>query len=208
VLAAMLDEGLAVLAGLWSGEPFSFRGEHYTVEECVFWPRPHQEPCIPVWVGGFWPNKPPFRQAARWDGVYPLAFKEGEVSMTPRIFAEVVALVRRHRTGDGPFDFVASGWTSPNEPDEAARLLPAYAAAGATWFLEAADEFRAPLDAMRERIRRGPPCAWERRAWSVEHGAWERGSAVCVVASAAHAPRSTAPRPAPRRGRAGRGSGG
>ena len=164
VLGAMLDEGLAVLAGLWGGEPFSYGGEHYTVEECVFWPRPLQEPRIPVWVGGFWPNKPPFRRAARWDGVYPLALTDGQIDMTPRIFAEVVALVRRHRTGDGPFDFVASGWTSPDEPDEAARLLSAYAAAGATWFLEAADEFRGPLDAMRRRIRQGPPRAWERGA--------------------------------------------
>ena len=132
-------------------------------QECVFWPRPHQEPRIPVWVGGFWPNKPPFRRAARWDGVYPLAFKDGQVYMTPQIFAEVVALVRRHRSGAGPFNFVASGWTSPDEP-VAARLLSAYAAAGATWFLEAADEFRGPLDIMRERIRQGPPRAWERRA--------------------------------------------
>ena len=29
--AAMLDEGLAVLTGLWSGRPFSHHGRHYTV---------------------------------------------------------------------------------------------------------------------------------------------------------------------------------
>src|SRR5262245_61201156 len=29
VRAEMLDEGLQVLTGLWSGEPFSFKGTHY-----------------------------------------------------------------------------------------------------------------------------------------------------------------------------------
>ena len=33
--AAMLDEGLSVLTGLWRGEPFSFEGAHYQVP-CIF----------------------------------------------------------------------------------------------------------------------------------------------------------------------------
>src|SRR5258706_9522014 len=32
VRGRMLDEALEVLTGLWSGEPFSFSGEHYQVE--------------------------------------------------------------------------------------------------------------------------------------------------------------------------------
>ena len=32
VRAAMLDEGLELLRGLWSGEEVTHRGEHYTVE--------------------------------------------------------------------------------------------------------------------------------------------------------------------------------
>jgi hypothetical protein len=35
-------------------------------------PTPLQRPRIPIWVAGFWPNKPPFRPAARWDGAIPL----------------------------------------------------------------------------------------------------------------------------------------
>src|SRR5262249_1271821 len=34
-------------------------------------PRPVQRPRIPVWCGGRWPNKAPFRRAARWDGGMP-----------------------------------------------------------------------------------------------------------------------------------------
>jgi alkanesulfonate monooxygenase SsuD/methylene tetrahydromethanopterin reductase-like flavin-dependent oxidoreductase (luciferase family) len=36
----MLDEGLDVLIGLWSGEPFDFDGEHYHVEREQFTPPP------------------------------------------------------------------------------------------------------------------------------------------------------------------------
>jgi hypothetical protein len=45
-----LDEGLEVLTGLWSGEPFSFRGEHLRVEDVQFLPTPVQQPRIPIWV--------------------------------------------------------------------------------------------------------------------------------------------------------------
>jgi alkanesulfonate monooxygenase SsuD/methylene tetrahydromethanopterin reductase-like flavin-dependent oxidoreductase (luciferase family) len=40
----MLDEGLAVLAGLWSGEPFNYAGQHYTVDPVRFTPVPVQRP--------------------------------------------------------------------------------------------------------------------------------------------------------------------
>ena len=38
--AAMLDEALIVLTGLWSGEPFSHQGTHYTVRAAQFLPPP------------------------------------------------------------------------------------------------------------------------------------------------------------------------
>jgi len=41
--AELLDEGLAILAGLWSGEPFSYQGTHYRVEEIAFLPKPEQQ---------------------------------------------------------------------------------------------------------------------------------------------------------------------
>ena len=57
--AERLDEGLAILDGLWSGEPFSFEGEHHRVIGAHFLPRAVQEPRIPVWVAGRWPNRRP-----------------------------------------------------------------------------------------------------------------------------------------------------
>lgn len=46
----MLDESLAVLAAAWSGEPVRHRGEHYTVDDLAFLPRPVQRPGVPVWA--------------------------------------------------------------------------------------------------------------------------------------------------------------
>jgi hypothetical protein len=70
-LADRYDEALEVITGLWTGEPFSFDGEHFTVNEAVLRPTPVQEPRIPIVIGGWWPFKKPFQRAARWDGVIP-----------------------------------------------------------------------------------------------------------------------------------------
>lgn len=70
-LAERYDEALDVITGLWGGEPFSYDGTHYTVEEAVLLPTPVQEPRIPILVAGNWPHKKPFHRGARWDGIMP-----------------------------------------------------------------------------------------------------------------------------------------
>ena len=72
VRAELLDEGLAILDGLWSGRPFSFEGMHHRISGAQFTPRSVQQPRVPLWVAGRWPNRRPFRRAARWDGVFPV----------------------------------------------------------------------------------------------------------------------------------------
>ena len=46
------EEGLAVIKGAISGEPFSFAGQHYTITDFIGSPRPVQGPCPPVLIGG------------------------------------------------------------------------------------------------------------------------------------------------------------
>jgi probable F420-dependent oxidoreductase len=48
---ARFDEALDVLPLHWSGEPFSYVGEHFEATECIALPRPVQDP-IPIWIGG------------------------------------------------------------------------------------------------------------------------------------------------------------
>src|SRR3954453_11406062 len=65
IRAEMLDEGLDVMKRLWSGEPVTHRGKHYTVEGVSYAPTPVQAH-VPVWIGGNRPRS--LRRAARWDG--------------------------------------------------------------------------------------------------------------------------------------------
>lgn len=163
--ARRLDEGLDILTGLWSGEPFSYQGEQYNIKEVIFRPTPVQSPRIPIWVGGWWPNKPPLRRAARWDGVCPAKWG-GTIS--PDEWRELLAYIQKYRTTDSPFDAVHSGATPGDNPTQAAELVESYSKAGVTWWIEPIDpwrfgwSFEVPWDPaatvlMRERVRQGPP---------------------------------------------------
>jgi alkanesulfonate monooxygenase SsuD/methylene tetrahydromethanopterin reductase-like flavin-dependent oxidoreductase (luciferase family) len=163
--ARQLDEGLDVLTGLWTGQPFAYQGEQFHVKEVIFRPTPLQSPRIPIWVGGWWPHKAPLRRAARWDGVCPV---KGGGSITPDEWRELIAYVQPHRTGPAPFDAVHFGATPGDNPSQAAEIVETYAQAGVTWWIEPIDPWRfgwsfevpwAPEATvlMRERVRQGPP---------------------------------------------------
>jgi alkanesulfonate monooxygenase SsuD/methylene tetrahydromethanopterin reductase-like flavin-dependent oxidoreductase (luciferase family) len=145
---AQLDEALAILSGLWSGEAFSFAGEHYTISDAQFLPRPLQQPRIPIWVAGVWPGTKPFRRAARYDGVAPMSRMDRP--LTPEEVRELRAYVQQHRSSDGPFDVVLGG---PPLSDE---QYAAYAAAGVTWYQVGVGEAE-DAEAVQERVRRGRP---------------------------------------------------
>jgi probable F420-dependent oxidoreductase len=51
VRVARLEEALQVILGCWSGEPFTFTGTHYQVED-VTCPRPVQQPRPPILIAG------------------------------------------------------------------------------------------------------------------------------------------------------------
>ena len=155
----MLDEGLAVLAGLWRGLPFDFAGAHYHVRDACFRPPPLQSPRIPVWLAGHWPNRRPFERAARWDGIFPEFPHGGD---EPAQLREVVAYVRARRPHGAPFDVVYASTPHASPSD-----LATYAAAGATWWLASikpqhfgADWTDAwPIERMRAHVAGGPPRA-------------------------------------------------
>ena len=154
VRAAKLDEGLEVLTGLWSGKPFSHAGQYYQVQETTFLPSPVQTPRIPIWVGGFWPNRRPMRRAARYDGVFPLHLDWADGAfLSPEDMKAVKSFVAERRTGNEPFDVVFSASYPDNEPSPTSDVLAAYAEAGVTWWLENATS----LEQARTRAWEGPP---------------------------------------------------
>jgi len=159
VRAQLLDESLEILTGLWSGEPFSYAGEHYRLEQMTFSPPPVQKPRIPVWVVGAWPSRKSMGRALRYDGVLAATVGAGPESpgVTPETIRKIREYVGENREEDGTFDIVWEGQTPGEDPGRAASIVRPYAEAGATWWIESPwSPPNAPED-LRHRIEHGPP---------------------------------------------------
>ncbi len=152
--AKMLDEGLEILAGLWSGQPFSYRGEHYHVSQVTLLPRPVQTPRIPIWVGGAYPNKGPMGRAARWDGA--CLYKITNEDMTPADVRALQAFVETNRTTPSPFDIALGGRHRGDDWEQERALIRSLAEAGATWWVEYLPPQSKGFEEMGARIERGP----------------------------------------------------
>jgi alkanesulfonate monooxygenase SsuD/methylene tetrahydromethanopterin reductase-like flavin-dependent oxidoreductase (luciferase family) len=154
--AELLDETLAILDGLWSGEPFGHDGRHYRFAPMTFRPTPVQRPRIPIWVVGAWPAERSMARAARWDGLVAQVLA-GE--LTPEGLRDAVAWVRGRRTADGlpgPYDVIAQGSTRADDPASWWPTVAPWIEAGATWWIEA-DWETWDVDAIARRIEAGPP---------------------------------------------------
>jgi alkanesulfonate monooxygenase SsuD/methylene tetrahydromethanopterin reductase-like flavin-dependent oxidoreductase (luciferase family) len=149
VLAARLDEGLEILAALWTGEPVIFEGAHYRVDGLRLAARPVQRPRIPIWIGGDLLVPAVRRRIARWGGccAYKGPIGEDHGAITPDDVRELRDLVAQQHGSAGHFDMKVSG---PDDPDEIAAL----AAAGATWWGRWVEPDPGEV---RESILRGPP---------------------------------------------------
>ncbi len=153
VRAAMLDEGIDLLAALWSGKPIQHQGTFYRAETSGFQP-PIQTPRIPIWVAATWPAKKPLRRAARWDGVVPMIPESITGKMLqPDQLVDLVAFVREHRESTEPYEVIQYGMTADANDTERVRI---YAEAGATWWVESIT-MAATLETTRDRIGNGPP---------------------------------------------------
>jgi alkanesulfonate monooxygenase SsuD/methylene tetrahydromethanopterin reductase-like flavin-dependent oxidoreductase (luciferase family) len=143
VRGQMLDEALEILTAAWSGEPVHHQGDHYTVDDVEFLPRPVQRPGVPVWIAGFRGNARPIRRAARYDGFFPVNLEH------PDQLAEVVATVTELRQDpSAPYDFVVSLPVGV-DPDP-------WEQTGATWLLQSLDPERVSSDQVRGVLRDGP----------------------------------------------------
>ncbi len=157
--ADLMDETLAIVDGLWSGEPFEFHGAHYQFGPMTFRPAPVQRPRIPIWVVGAWPKERSMRRVLRWDGIVT----QTEDVESVRAIAEYVARERPADPGRRSFDIVVQGSSPGDDPGRASEVVHAYAEAGGTWWIEANWE-GATLESVRRRIQAGPPARSDDRA--------------------------------------------
>ena len=120
-LARLLDDTLEKLPRWWSGE---------------LEPVPVQQPRIPIWLAGRYPNRRPLRRAADWEGYFVIDLPG------PDALAEVAG-----ELPGPPFELVTD-----IEPGDDPRP---WADAGATWVLTSFGPDPDP-DAVRAAIAAGP----------------------------------------------------
>ena len=157
--AEQFDEGLKVLDALLKGEKVSHKGEYYALKDVEF-ENGVQQPRIPIWMGGLWPAKAPFRRAAKWDGMMPHTVR----SVTPgeRLeldeVEEIMAYINDHRVGSmDDFDMVMLSYL-PEDKKEAEELVKRYYNKGVSWWVESVHEWKAEsMDELKRRIQVGPP---------------------------------------------------
>jgi alkanesulfonate monooxygenase SsuD/methylene tetrahydromethanopterin reductase-like flavin-dependent oxidoreductase (luciferase family) len=148
IRADMLDEGLEIIQGVWGGEPFEYRGDHYTVNPTSFAPKPLQQPRIPIWVACMLPHRRPLRRAARFDGVFPIRVDMADVG--PDDVLETRAYIEECRSATGAYDFVIGG------PPRSDAEFAALAEAGVTWYLAGPPMEGESLAISLAWIERGP----------------------------------------------------
>jgi alkanesulfonate monooxygenase SsuD/methylene tetrahydromethanopterin reductase-like flavin-dependent oxidoreductase (luciferase family) len=161
VRGQLLDEGLDVITRLWSGRPFSYSGEHYHIEWDATWSyTPVQSPRIPIWVVGAWPHKKSVRRGARWDGLLAARMDPSGsfVEVRPEDIREMKAFIEENRTNaNDPFDMIMEGITPGDNQEKCAAIIQPLAEAGLTWWIESMWDVPGGMDAVRTRIKQGPP---------------------------------------------------
>jgi alkanesulfonate monooxygenase SsuD/methylene tetrahydromethanopterin reductase-like flavin-dependent oxidoreductase (luciferase family) len=138
--AAMLDEGLAVLTGLLSGEPVDHHGEHYHLDDVRLLPGPVRPGGLPIWLAARWPNRRPVERALRHDGVFLIDTDDP---------ASLAGITERAAGLGRPFDVVVEGL--PGTP------VDAWEAAGATWFMVSFEAFDTTVATVEAAVDAGPP---------------------------------------------------
>jgi alkanesulfonate monooxygenase SsuD/methylene tetrahydromethanopterin reductase-like flavin-dependent oxidoreductase (luciferase family) len=137
----MLDEALALLLELWSGDAISFRGAHFTADDVRFLPTPLQKPRIPIWVaarGGS--STRPIRRASRFDGLFPVGASAEQLEAMLRS-------IKEERGSLDGFDVAMI-----EEPESDVEVL---ANLGVTWLLRSIGEGKT-AERARELISKGP----------------------------------------------------
>jgi hypothetical protein len=153
--AERLDEGLAILDGLWKGTAQTFAGKHFRVAGMTMIPPPVQKPRIPIWVVAVWQKPTSMRRMLRWDGVIPQKYNSYD-PLSPDEIRQLCAYVAEHRTERGAFDIITGGSSVAEKTQRPVDIVRPYADAGATWWIEgdmAADTVQKCFD----RVRQGPP---------------------------------------------------
>lgn len=152
----MLDESLAIVQKLLTGNAVVQHGSHYDVDSGPVLPRPVQDP-VPFWGGVRWPNRKPLARAAGLQGCFPIFADTGQRPAPPSV--DELTAVRAALTELGAprsLDLVVRCSVHLIDPREQATTVATLDAAGVTWLLEGfeIDQDAADVEAI---VAAGPP---------------------------------------------------
>jgi alkanesulfonate monooxygenase SsuD/methylene tetrahydromethanopterin reductase-like flavin-dependent oxidoreductase (luciferase family) len=151
-LAKRFDESLDILDGLWSEGSFSYDGEIYQITDVDLYPKPVQQPRIPILVAGRWPAKNPIKRGARWDGIMPISQGwPNEFSLDD--LKACVEFYQNCRGADVPGDVVLMHTKDSPPLDE---FIPFCQEIGVTWILFGLWPQAVSIEEHIERIKQGP----------------------------------------------------
>ncbi|MFX0069747.1 MAG: LLM class flavin-dependent oxidoreductase [Candidatus Hermodarchaeota archaeon] len=159
--AQKLDEGLDIIQGLWSGEPFKYKGEHYQIRKTRFLPKPVNG-SIPIFAScTYTPDfsiKKPIHRAMKYNGLIMAHYEYPLKQVEPNEVKEMVKYVNAHRNSNGPFEFFLNG-ISPENLKERKNKMKQYKEAGLTWWMEKIDAeyYENSYDKICDKIVQGPP---------------------------------------------------
>ena len=98
----MTNEWLEIFTDLWTNDAPQYQGRHYSYDGVQFYPKPVQQPRIPIWVGGH--TRRALRRTARYgDAWHPSR-------QTPEFVARNLPYLRQQTEAEGrnPDDIVIS----------------------------------------------------------------------------------------------------
>ena len=159
--AELLDESLTIIEGLWHRElPFSYRGKHYNIDVPAELPTgtpapPMQQPRIPIWVVGLWPNERSMSRVVKYDGLIPNVPQTGGAPFRPASVEEIRGMKAwlAERAPGRTHDIIVEGDSSTGDNTDFIRSMHH---AGATWYIEAMWSAQ-EREAVFARARAGPP---------------------------------------------------
>ena len=103
----MLEEGIKVILALWTEDSASFKGEHYSLDNAVCYPKPAQKPRPPIIIGGNGERRTlPLAAvyADEWNGD----------ALTPDAYREKRQILQGHCQRNGrDFSSMRCSWTGP-----------------------------------------------------------------------------------------------
>jgi len=136
--AALFEEGVEIIRKCWSGEPFSFHGAHYILDNLQMRPRPFQTPAPPLWIGASVPAA--VRRAGRLGDAF--------VATPSTTLAQTVRLVDTYRqaalqAGRQPqVVLMRDAWVAPSRAEAEAVYGPEVLTAYRYYWRNGLAEFR------------------------------------------------------------------